>query len=92
MEKTEGQNKHLCMTEDEILIVERIVEKMSHYIKNMKKSFYQSKLKVPSDNAKANFALHQTAFIKFGEQALEYSDLQLPAVFQFEDQPRPSSH
>jgi len=81
MEKTEGQNKHLCMTEDEILIVERIVEKMSHYIKNMKKSFYESKLKGATDNAKANFALHQQAFISFGEQALEYSDCELPAIF-----------
>ena len=85
MEKIEGKiNNNDCMSEDEILMVERIVQQMAHYIKEMKNSYYSAKHKVATDRSKENFALHQKAFIAFGNQALEYSDLQLPTLFSME--------
>ena len=76
MEKIQGKiNKHDCMSEDDILMVERIVQHMAHNIKEMKKSYYSAKYKGATDRSKANFALHQKAFIAFGNQALEFSDL-----------------
>ena len=86
MEKTKERARDMCMTEEDLDCLEKLVLQQLHDIKEMRKSYLEA-CKGPKRDCKSHFGRHQESLERNAEQTLEYSCASLPIIFQTADVP-----